>query len=42
MTQQENTSYKFYALLISPLLSKVFLIDSSAMALLKYAQMFLT
>lgn len=40
--QQEKTSNKFDALLISPLLSKLFLIDSRALALLKYAQTFST
>lgn len=40
--EQEKTSYTFCALLISPLLPKVFLIDSKALALLRYVQMFST
>ena len=42
IAEQEKTGNKFYALLISPLLPKVFLIDSRALALLKYAQTFST
>lgn len=37
-TEQEKTSNKFHALLISPLLPKVCPIESTALTLLKYAQ----
>jgi len=42
IAEQEKTSNTFDALLISPLLPKVFRIDSRAVALLKYAETFLT
>lgn len=38
IVEQEKTGNKFYALLISPLLPKVFLIDSMALALHKCSQ----